>query len=295
MHKRLLTNNKKLQLSKNSSHIGNRINNKTIKQEIIGRFIPLSPSYLDQYLSGAYEMHIHIGWLDRRTIRAGNSIEIGRESIRNYCIILKKLSASSQRLIEPDRLGQITHSKVEEKVLSSTPDSNKLTMLISVFESADNSQDIEMGTNSKIFEMVRLQAYDECSSLRMQALNNSLETIPQLGIIDHEVSISVLSEDVFKQDWKTRFISKPFGGTGNDNIVKRTSQVMYEITKHTGNHGVRLLCDTEASPDFVLAIRPSDASETVRIAACVSQGFLLDVYHVLLSPLNFEPPIKRRI
>ena len=47
----------------------------------------------------------------------------------------------------------------------------------------------------------------------------------------------------------------------------------------------------EATPDFFLVIRQLDAGKTVRIAACVPHGFLIDVYPVLLSPLKLEPPV----
>ena len=138
---------------------------------------------------------------------------------------------------------------------------------------------------------VRLQAYDECPSLRVQPFDCGLKVLPQIGIIDHEVSSFVLSEDVLKQDWEARTLSALFGDTGDNNKVKCTSQVMYEITEHDGDNGVRLLSDMEATPDLFLAIRQPDAGKLVRVAFCVPHGFLIDVYHVLLSPLELEPPV----
>ena len=289
MNKRLCTNNKELQPLENFPHIEECTVHDRIEQVGIGRLVPSYPSYLDQYLSAAGEMHLHVGWLDKRPIGMGNSIgrEIGREIIRDYCIVLEKLCSSGQDLMELNRL-EATHGKVEGKVLPTATNSNKLTVLISVFEATDDSQDVEMRIAPMI---VRLHIYDECPSLWMQPFDSGLKVLPQIGVIDHELSIAVSSEDIFKQDWEARTFSALFGDTGDNNIIKCTSQVMYEITEHDGNHGVRLLGDLEASPDFFLAIRQPDTSKTVRVAACVPHGFLIDVYHMLLSTLELEPPV----
>ncbi len=282
----LSATDKKVQFRENSPHIGKCHIHDGIEQEIVRGLIPSYPSYLDQYLGGAGEMHLHVGWLDKRPIGMENSV--GREVIWDYCIVLKKLLTSGQEPMPLKRFSEATHGKVNGKVLPATTDGNKLTVLISIFKATDDSQDVAMGIGSM---MVRLKPYDECPSLRLQPFGGGLNAPPQLDILDHELSIFVLSEDVLKQDWETRLRSALFRDTGDNNIIKCTSQVVYEITEHDGNHGVRLLSNMESIPDFLLAIRQPNTCETVRIAACVPHGFLLDLYHVLLSTPKLEPPV----
>ena len=293
MNKRLLTKNKEFQLLENSLHLIEGTIHKGIEQEEQRRLIPLRSSYIDQYLSGSAEMHLHIGWFDKRPTGMANTVEIGRKNKWDWCIILQKFIPSCQGLVISNRFSETTYGKAKDTVLSPTAEGDKLTVLISVFQAIDDSQSDDIGVNllPKKTEVVRLQAYDDCSSLRVQSLGSGLKVFPQLGILDHELTIFVLSKDVLKQDWETRLTSALFRDTGDNNIIKCTSQVMYEITEHNGNYGVRLLGDAEVTPDFILAIRQPDASKTVRIAACVPHGFFIDVYHVLLSPLKLEPPI----
>lgn len=287
MNKRLGITNKRLQTLKNAPHVRECSGHDGIESEVIGRLIPSYPGYLDQYLSGAGEMHLHIGWLDRRAIiKMMDSVKV--DIIRDYCIILQKILTNSQQSSPWDGYRQIPNGKTQSEVLPTTTDGDKLTVLICVFEAADDSQDVEVSVVPKV---VRLQAYNECLSVWMQAVDCSLKFRPQFGVIDHELTTFVSSEDILKQDWETRIRSALSGGTGDNDIIKCTSQVMYEITEHDGNHGVRLLGNTKASPDLILAIRQPNACETVRVAACVPHGFLIDVYHVLLSPLELEPPV----
>jgi hypothetical protein len=285
LNKKSIGANKKFQSGKNLLNVGKCHIHNAINQENIGRLITSDPSYLDQYLSGANEMHIHFGWLDRRPVRTGDSIR--GEVISNYCVILQKIFPFSQGLVVPEFNVPI-HTEVNGKFPPATTNSNKLTMLISVFEAVDDSQDVAVSISPLL---VRLQIYDECPSLRVQSFGGGLEIFPCTGILDHELSIFVLSEDVLKQDWKTRMFSALFRDTTDNNVIKCTSQVMYEITEHDGNHRVRLLSDVEAYPDCILAIRQPDTFEIVRVAFCVPHGFLVDVYHVLPSPLELEPPV----
>jgi hypothetical protein len=286
MNKKLSFTNKGFQSIDNGCNFKDSIRHYGVEQEIVGRLIPSYPGYLDQYLYGAGEMHIHFRWLDERPIETRKSL---RGKIpRDWCVVLKKLTVNSQRLIESNRrLREVGVRKIKEEVSSPTTNRDKLTMFISVFEAADDSQNIEMRQYPC---MIRLQFYDECPSLRMQSLNSTFSSFPQISVIDHEVSLLVLSEDILKKNGKARLSSALFGNTCNNNIIKCTSQVMYEITEHDGNHWIRLLGDIEASPDLFMSIQQPDTCETVRIAFCVPHGFLFDVYHVLLSTPNFEPP-----
>ncbi len=290
MDKKLITTDKELQFFKNSTDFKESNAHEVINQGIRRRLVPAYSGYLDQYLSGDAEMHLHIGWSDRRPIEKLNLPNVGRGDKRDYCIVLEKLSTNIQGAMVFNRLTETTHSKAKSAILSRTTNRNKLTVLISVFETTNLSETYRIDID-KASKLIRLQLYDDCSSLRVQSLGSGLKVFPQLGILDHELTIFVLGEDVLKNDWKTRMFSALFWDTGDNNIIKCTSQVMYEITEHNGNHRIRLLSDMEASPDFILSIRHPDRDGCVRLAACVPHGFFLDVYHVLLCPLVFEPPI----
>ena len=194
MNRRLIVANKKLQTTENLLNIGKRHIHNAVDQEEVGGLIASDPSYLDQYLSGANEMHIHFGWLDKRPVGMGDSVS--REGIRDWCIILQKILPLSQGLVVPE-FNVATHTEVDSEFPPAATDSNRLTMLVSVFEAADDSQDVAVSTRPLV---VRLQGYDECPSLRVQSFGGGLKVLSQFGILDHEVSIFVLSEDVLKQD-----------------------------------------------------------------------------------------------
>ena len=289
MNKQLLIDNEKLQFFKNSADFIDSNTHKVIEQGVRGWLVPVYRRYFEQYLSGDAEMHLHIGWLDKRTIGKSDLAKVGREDKRNYCIILEKVRPSIQDTMVLDRFIKAANSETESAIFPATTDGDKLTVLISVFETANLSETYRV---QEVSELIRLQLYDDCPSLRVQSLSGGLKVFPRVGLIDHELSVFIFGEDAVKEDWETCVSSALFGNTGNNDIIKCTSQVMYEITEHNGNHRVRLLSDMEASPDFILAIRQLDTRELVRIAACVPSGFFLDVYHVLLCPLELEPPIS---
>jgi len=287
MENKLVATNKKFQTIENGTNIKKGNRQDVIKQHVVGGFIPSFVGYLDRYFYGTAEMHLHIGWLDRRPIGIMNT---SRKFIRDYCIVLRNFCSCSQEFLAFNRLGKTTNNRINSKILPSTTNSEKLTVLVCVFETTEDTEGIVRG-ESEIHRLIRLQRYDECPSLRMQTIEGMPNVFPQAVILDHELSVFTLSENILIQDWKTRMLSALSGNTSKDNIIECTSQVMYEITEHNGNHRVRLLSDMETKPDFIMAVRQPEADKLVRIAVCVPSGFLLDVYHVLLSTLKLEPPI----
>jgi hypothetical protein len=288
MRDKSITANEEFQFFKNSTEFIEGNFHEVINQGVGGWLVPSYSGYFDQYISGSAEMHLHIGWLDKRPIWKANASEIGRKDKRDYCIIFEKLTGGVQNLVVGNGFSESTHRKTKGAVLPSTTNSNKLTVLISVFETTDGTQDDII---HQIPKLVRLQLYDDRSCFRMQSLGGCLKTFPQVGIIDHVVTTFIFGKDVLVENWETCVFPALFGDTSNNDIIKCTSQVMYEVTEHNSNHSIRLLSDMEMSPDFILAIRQPDASKLVRVAACIPAGFFLDVYHVFLCPLVFEPPI----
>lgn len=290
--KKSFTGNKKLQFFEDLPNLKEETIQKVSNDVMARRLIPSYPTYLDQYLSGCAQMHLHIGWLDNRTVRVTNPVEVRREIKRDYCIVLEKLGRRIKRnMIVTNRLREATQGKGKRTILPTAPNRDKLTVLVSIFESAEDAKTDNFCGYSKVGELIGLYAYDECPSLRVDVLNSGIKAIPPLGIIDHEITTFVFGKDVFKDNWEASVVSSLFGDASDNNIVKCTSQVMYEVSEHNGNHRVRLLSDLKSPYDFILAIRQPNTSETVRIATCVPFGFSLDVYHVLLSPFILEPPI----
>ena len=108
--------------------------------------------------------------------------------------------------------------------------------------------------------------------------------------MDHELSIGILHPNVYERDRKASIAPSMPGNTSHDDMIHRTAQVMYEVSQYDGNHRIRLLGDTNTVPDLVLLVRQPDTFEPVRLAASVALGSAIDVYHVLLCPLDFEPP-----
>lgn len=290
------TGKKKLQLFKDFTDLKEEAIQETFNGVVARRLIPSYPTYLDQYLSGGAQMHLHIGWLDNRVIDGvTNPIEIRGEIKRDYCVVLEKLGSRVQPAVIRNRLGKTTQGERKRTFLTTAPNRDKLTVLISVFQSAEDAQTENIRGYSHVGELVGLYAYDECPSLRMDVLNSGIKTIPPLGIVDHKITTFVFGKDVFEDNWEASVVSSLFGDASDNDIVKCTSQIMYEVSEHDGNHRVRLLSDLKSPYDSILAIRQLNTSEAVRIATCVPFGFSLDAYHMLLSPFILEPPIVHDI
>lgn len=251
----------------------------TINQVKVGGLISAGSTYLDQYLYGASELHIHFGWMDKREHLRGNDVA-------EHCIVLKKVLPCSQDVGQLNWSRKVGNTETSPEISPTTADGDNFTVLVSVFEATNDSQYGTMGIGSHI---VRLQPYHECPSLWTQPLKAGFQVLP-FGVAEHEVSVCILSKDVLKKDWETRLIPMLSWGTSNNEPIKCTTQVMYEISQHDGNHRVRLLRNVEATPDCIIAIKEPDTVASVRMAFCVPHGFLIDVYHVLLCPLNLEIP-----
>lgn len=281
-----LDNNKIFHIQKDSLDFRESHIHKFINHNIIGGEMLSYPTYLDQYKSGSMEMHIHMGW------DAINGV-IG-ENNRNYCIILKTIGEITNINAIQQANTTIQGNSIDREfpsgITTTASDGTKLTVLVSIFETAHYSQDI----HNRITKIIKLRSYDDCPSLRVHTSKGFVKFIPK-GIIDHELTTLILEKDVFGANWETNVIPILFRNASDDDIIKCTSQVMYEITEYDGNHGIRLLSDLETIPDLIFAIRIDDTGEIVRIAACIHDGSEINVFHVLFSPPELEPPIIHRM
>src|SRR3972149_3122007 len=223
-----LSLSEKLQPLENERDLLNSGGHKLIQSHGPRWLIPSYPSYLDQYLSGAAEMHIHF----RRS--ASPIRETGGEGISDFCIVLRKLPIG-----HGCKLGQNLTSDGDSRCdvgHSGTRDCES-TMFVSVVETADESERMAMPL---ITSMKGLYVCDDCSSFRMQTMNSGLEISSSVGIIDHELTVLVFGEDVGEEDWEARTLATLRGDTGHNDIIECTTEVVYKVPQHDSNHGVRL-------------------------------------------------------
>ena len=218
--KNKLLNDERLKAVENTTDLKESDLHERINQMVGRRLVPSYPRHLDHYLGGGGEMHIHFGWQDKRPIGAVNSL--GGEIIRDYCIVLKNLPFTFQDTMVPDRRREVTPGKIDGAFLSTTTKCNEVTVLISVFQTTDDSQgDVirEVSEVKEVSKLIRLQAYDECSSLRSNTLDSGLKVFQLLGVIEHDLTIFASSENILKSDWETRTLSALFGDTSENNII----------------------------------------------------------------------------
>ena len=271
--------------SEDLSHLTHTVEHGQAKREIRGGLIRSYPSYFDEYLGCSGELHIHFRLVENCAI---THREILRKHEADYCVVLSKFSVGvDSEVCEGSGANDAPEGKYSGDILDPTTDYDKVSMLICVFETADDSEDVAIRFGP---QTIRLRLYNTCPSFRSQPFDGTLKVVSPLGVIDHEIAVIVRSEDILKQNWKTGTLLASAWNTGDDDVVQCTTKVMYEITEHYGNHGIRLLDDTHAVVDMTLGIRQPDTSKLIRMAACVPPGFSIDVYHVLLGTLDLEPP-----
>lgn len=236
----------------------------------------LSPSHacdLEVYRSGAAELQIHFGW---RGAIVGNLPA-------DYCAFSQKRVSG-----EPDILHSLSRWKVNDRPSDSTANFGQGTVLVSIINPIDDAERPDMGLVSYV---IGLRHYHECPSKRVNAPNGSLKVLPGLRILDHELAVFVPSEDVLIDNREARTLCAfLLGYAGDDDMIQRASEVVYKVSEHQGDNRIRLFSDMDTKADAFLAVRLSDANEPVRVAFCVPPDFCPDVYHVLLSTLNLEPP-----
>ena len=74
-------------------------------------------------------------------------------------------------------------------------------------------------------------------------------------------------------------------------MIQCASEVVYEISEDDGNQRIRLLGDSEPVSDALrLSLWLPDLDDLVRVAVGVPLGLTADIYHVVLRPLELEPP-----
>ena len=265
--------------AQNPPHIRESQQHGFAESEVIGSSIPSYPSYFDQYLSSSGELHLHFGLLDNRTI----GVFPLRPSPTDYCAVFGK--AVSWEHLEGQRDNLTSDRYTADRVQDSSTNDDKLTVLIRSIETANSS---EHGTPRSASHFIRLGLYDHCQSFPRQSSHGGLKVFSLLGIIDHEFSIRVLRPDVFKGDWETSILTSLSRDRGGNDVVKCTSQVVYEVTEQQGNHRIRLLRNSYSVPDLSLTVRLPDTDKLVRIVAGICPGLSVDVYHVLLGTLDLE-------
>ena len=245
--------------------------------EIKGALLPIYPDYLDMYNCGAAVLHGHFRWFWESRLPP-----LVGECPADYCVILRKFIGAETMLQSP-RL--TSDGSVSEQVFDTATSGRQCTVLIQVVEPADNAEHRAIGLVSQV---VGLRFYNECPQTR---INASFEVLPGLIVVDHELTVSTLRKGVNKGDREAGRITLIAAGDQSDHdMIQCASQVVYEVSEHKGKDRIRLLGDAHPVPDIILVIRLADAGKLVRVQAGVPVGLSFDVYHVLLSTLELEPP-----
>lgn len=229
---------------------------------------------LEVYRSGAAELHIHFGWPPRIA---------DRNLPANYCAFSRKRVST-----EADVVHSLTRRKMNDGPSDSTTNFSQGAVLVSIINPIDDAERPDMGLVSYV---IGLRHYHECPSKRVNAPDGSLKVFPGLRILDHELAVFVPSEDVLIDNREARNLCAfLLGYARDDDMIQRASEVVYKVSKHQGDNRIRVFSDMDAKADVSLAVGLSDANELVRVAFCVPPDFCPDVYHVLLSTLDLEPP-----
>lgn len=245
--------------------------------------LAVEPSEADEYHGGAREIHLHFGW---KFVGAHRAIPFGAVLDADYCAIFQKLGDG--RSVGLGTQGNAVASEGHHHIQESRSECRQFAVLVGVVESADDSEDMPVGD---ITMVKRLQRYDDCTRLRIDATDRPLEVVPNVIVLDHEVSIRALGEDVMGCEGESRSVAPlPFGDRRNDNVVEGTSQVVYEVTDNEGEHGVRLIGNAQPPFDRAIWVRFDDTLKPIWVEAIVPPYLTFDLYHVLLCTPELQPP-----
>ena len=244
-------------------------------QGVLG-YVTLPPlSNLNMYRRGAAVLHVHFGI-----------------SFRAKCGVLEvEHSAVSQKLplSQGERLclGLAVNRDRAGGIYQAGGSGDKLTVLVKVFEATEDEQDVLV---APVGTLVRLASLDECLSLGTEPLDSTEETFPSFRIALNEAP-TFLPPGVSFLDGEPRAGLVSLGDRADHDMIKCTSEVMYEVSQDDGNPRIRVFSKAKAvSPDALLALSILDADGLIGMAVSVAPCIALDVFHVLLRPLELEPP-----
>mgnify|MGYP001564783847 CR=1 FL=1 len=278
--------NKGLQSPKNPPDIADSVEHAISEPDVSRFLIPSESTGLEVGDGGALEMHVHFRWLNNRAVKG-----IPAEFPDNYCAVFHKfVSLDRNSRVQTHTLP--TKQRSSGEVLYSTAKDNQVTVLVRVVQTAQDSNAITKGI-LPIF--VGLRLFDDCPSTLVNIPDGSFKVLPSLFVLDHEVSVLVNRPDIFVHNGEAGRIAMLNWYAGDNNMVERGSKVVYEVTKNDGQHRVRLARGFDLTPDFALVVGLPNADKLVRITAYVRPDYTVEVYHVLLSPLDFEPPGVRLV
>lgn len=182
------------------------------------------------------------------------------------------------------RRGPFAHNEIVKKhplhdaVGQSGPNGNKTSMLIQVFETAQQSESM-VALPSEI----RLSVYHDDMCVVGQSRDGAPILFGDSGVW--------VSEGVSVADGKRGdFRAVPWWDTREENVIERSAEVMYEIADNHGAIRVQRLHDQSVSPELVASLWFSDTNDLIRVALRIDARYAPKFCHVLLCPLELEPP-----
>ena len=149
---------------------------------------PWYPSPLYDYRRGAATIHVHVALRQRTPSGIGEGIDL--------CATVEKVFSS-----ESDRTIRSAPNGDADRAAQGRKGSNGLLVLVNVFESAEDSDD--MGVPA--LTAVRLRVYDDCPQEEGQARNGIVKTFPRIIVGEYEITSANLKQ-VASLDWESRAV-----------------------------------------------------------------------------------------
>ena len=274
-----LANDERLHEAQKVPHVGDLTKHGGVEAKIKGRLIPSYPSYLDRYYSGALAMHLHFG------LRGPS--DGGREDDLLLCAILHVVTLDGRVALVDEH---VIDPCEEHSSLNAASNGNKLTMLIGVFETAYDAEGVSVAFVQR--HVVRLKSINDCPGTIGESADGNSVFFPRFAVANEILAVRALFPDVFQGDGHTRALPLlRWNGSDND-MVECAAKVVYEVTQDYGDHRIRLLSDLQAvEPSVRMALRlPPDGDNLIRVTVGVEPSIALDFHHVMLCPLDLEPP-----
>ena len=274
---KLFANGIGLDQPKQKSNGGQCLSHRSVELELARWLVTPTMSNFDRYRRGSAELHLHFG------IRS----ERHRNGETDFCAV-------SNEFIWPEVCGgadegPVSRSDDDGRPSQTSTDCNEFTMLISILQAADDGQDALL---RPVRQLIRLRTYDDCLGLRWKSVDGSQETFPSFRVTEDIPSVGVPGPQILCGDWESSICALASRmGSGYNDMIECTSQVVYEVTEHDGDHRIRLLNDIKpVSVDAVIAVWLPDGDGSIGAAVRVAPGFSADIYHMVLRPLELEPP-----
>ena len=231
--------------------------------------IPADPTNLDRYYRSAADLHIHF--------------EIERRGIKlDYCAVLRKVVAGQT---VGESIDISSNIELEDWIVQTVAYDDELSVLIGVFEAVDDADPGCLNVPTSVW----LRPYDDCLSRSGQSPDAPLKSIPSVRVWIKELPKPISRSGINIGNWIGSMLPLLARRASHDNVIERTTQVVDELTQDDGDKRVGIIHDKSIEP-LVIVLGLPYWDQVVRVAFLVGSQQSLDFHHVMLCPLDLEPP-----